>query len=76
MPSTVMIRVRLKAAAIEATVTRRNMTKTEFARLAGLHRTYLADLLAGRANAGPRTRQRLLSVLGGDFDDWFEVAQQ
>jgi transcriptional regulator with XRE-family HTH domain len=76
MFSTIMIRVRLKAAALEATVARRNMTKTELARLAGLHRTHLADLLAGRTNAGPRTRQRLLSVLGGDFDDWFEVARR
>jgi transcriptional regulator with XRE-family HTH domain len=68
-----MIRVRLKAAAVEATVARRNMTKTELARLAGLHRTYLADLLAGRASPGPRTRRRLLDALGGQFDDYFEI---
>jgi len=66
-----MIRVRLKAAAVEAILARRNMSKT--ARLAGLHRTHLSDLLAGRTSPGPKTRQRLRDALGGAFDDYFKI---
>jgi transcriptional regulator with XRE-family HTH domain len=70
------MRVRLKRDAVEAALVRRNWTKTTLARLAGLHRTHLSDLLAGRANAGPQTRQRLLEILGGDFDDYFEIIHE
>lgn len=68
-----MVTVRLKAAELETALARRNLTKTAFAHLAGLHRTHLSDLLAGRVSPGPRTRQRLLDVLGGDFDEIFEI---
>ncbi len=71
-----MVRVRLKAAALEAALARRNLTKTAFARLAGLHRTHLSDLLAGRTNPGPRTRRRLLATLNAEFDDLFEIAEK
>jgi len=67
------MRVRLKRAAIETVLVRRNLTKTALAGLAGFHRTYLSDLLAGRASPGPQTRQRLLEILGGEFDDYFEI---
>ncbi len=69
-----MVRVRLKTAALEAALARRNLTKTEFARLARLHRTHLSDLLAGRTRPGPHTRQRLLEALSAKFDDLFEVS--
>ncbi len=69
------MRVRLKRAAVEAALLRRNWTKTALARLAGLHRTHLSDLLAGRTSPGPRTRQRLLEILGGEFDDFFEIVR-
>ncbi len=68
-----MIRVRLKRVAFEAALARRNMTKTALARAAGLHRTHLSDLLAGRASPGPRTRRRLLEALGASFDELFEI---
>lgn len=67
--------VRIKRTAVEAAHARRNLTQTAFARLARLHRTYLSDLLAGQVSAGLRTRQRLLEVLGGDFDAYFEVEE-
>lgn len=69
------MRVRLKRAAVEAALVRRNWTKTALARLAGLHRTHLSDLLSGRTSPGPRTRQRLLEILGGEFDDYFEIVR-
>ncbi len=68
-------RVRLKRAAVEAAIVRRNLTKTALARLAGLHRTHLSDLLAGRTSPSPRTRQRLQDALDGAFDDWFEIVE-
>ena len=47
------MRVRLKRAAVEIVLVRRNLTKTALALHAGLHRTHLSDLLAGRAAPGP-----------------------
>jgi len=67
------MQVRLKREVVEMAILRRNLTKTALARLAGLHRTHLSDLLAGRTAPGPQTRQRILDVLGGVFDDYFEV---
>ncbi|HEV2438836.1 MAG TPA: helix-turn-helix transcriptional regulator [bacterium] len=67
------VRVRLKRGAVEAALARHNLTKTALARAAGLHRTHLSDLLAGRATPGPRTRARLLGILGGTFDEFFEI---
>ena len=70
------MQVRVKRGANEVDNLRRNLTKTALARLAGLHRTHLSDLLAGRAAPGPRTRQRLLDALGGGFDDYFEIVRE
>jgi len=70
------MRVRLKRAAVEIVLVRRNLTKTALAVNAGLHRTHLSDLLAGRAAPGPQTRRRLLEVLGGEFDDYFEIEER
>jgi len=67
------MRVRLKRAAVEIVLVRRNLTKTALALHAGLHRTHLSDLLAGRAAPGPQTRRRMLETLGGEFDDYFEI---
>jgi len=69
------MRVRLKRVAVEAALVRRNWTKTALARLAGLHRTHLSDLLSGRTSPGPHTRQRILDILGGEFDDFFEIVR-
>lgn len=67
------MRVRLRQAALEAAIARRNLTKTALARTMGMHRTHLSDLLAGRTHPGPKTRQRLLDALGGTFDEFFEI---
>lgn len=67
------MRVRLRRAALEAAIARRNLTKTALARRMGMHRTHLSDLLAGRTHPGPKTRQRLLDALGGTFDEFFEI---
>ncbi len=67
------MRVRLKRAAVETALARRNWTKSALARVTGLHRTHLSDLLAGWTSPGPRTRERLLEILGGEFDDYFEI---
>jgi transcriptional regulator with XRE-family HTH domain len=67
------MRVRLRQAALEAAIARRNLTKTELARRMGMHRTHLSDILAGRTHPGPKTRQRLLDALGGTFDEFFEI---
>jgi transcriptional regulator with XRE-family HTH domain len=69
------MRVRLKRAALEAVIARRNLTKTALAKRMGMHRTHLSDLLAGRTHPGPKTWQRLLDALGGSFDEFFEIVE-
>lgn len=69
------MRVRLKKAALEAVIARRNLTKTALAKRMGMHRTHLSDLLAGRTHPGPKTRERLLEALGGSFDEFFEIVE-
>jgi transcriptional regulator with XRE-family HTH domain len=67
------MRVRLRQAALEAAIARRNLTKSALAQKMGMHRTHLSDLLSGRTHPGPKTRQRLLDALGGTFDEFFEI---
>ncbi len=67
-----VMRVRVKQDALEAALIRKNLTKTSFARLARLHRTYLSDVLADRVPPG-LVRQRILDALGGAFDEYFEI---
>ncbi|HKX19813.1 MAG TPA: helix-turn-helix transcriptional regulator [bacterium] len=67
------MKVRLRQAALEAAIARRNITKTALAQEMGMHRTHLSDVLAGRTLPGPKTRQRLLDALGGTFDEFFEI---
>ena len=67
------VRVRLRRSAVEMQLTRRNWTRAQFARLVGVHRSYLSDLLAGRKYVGPALRQRLLETLSATFDDLFEI---
>lgn len=69
------MRVRLRHAALEAAIARRNLTKTALAHKVGMHRTHLSDILAGRTHPGPKTRQRLLDALGGSFDEFFEIVE-
>ena len=67
------MRVRLRQAALEAAIARRNLTKSALAQKMGMHRTHLSDLLSGRTHPGPKTRQRVLDALGGTFDEFFEI---
>ena len=67
------VRIRLRRAAVESHLARRNWTKSQLADLAGIHRSHLSDLLAGRKSAGPHVRQRLLETLGASFDELFEI---
>src|SRR5437879_55232 len=67
------VRVRLRRAAVEAYLARRNWTKSQLAGRTGIHRSHLSDLLAGRKSAGPHVRQRLLETLDASFDDLFEI---
>lgn len=65
----------MRRAAVEAALTRRNLTKSALAREMGYTRTHVTDLLAGRVSPGPKMQQRLLDVLGGKFDEFFELVE-
>jgi transcriptional regulator with XRE-family HTH domain len=65
--------VRVRQAALEAALARRNLTKTALAREMGYTRTHVLDVLAGRVSPGPKMQRRILDVLGGSFAEFFEV---
>ncbi len=69
------MRIRVRRAALEAALARRNLTMTALAREIGYTRTHVSDLLAGRVSPGPKMQQRLLDVLGGTFDELFEIVE-
>ena len=65
--------VRLNGAAVWAILHRLNMTKNELAKRCGLATGYLSQLLNGKRNPSPATRQSLQEVLGAEFDELFIV---
>lgn len=69
------MRIRVKRAAVEAAILCRHLTKAALARDMGYTRTHITDVLAGRVSPGPKMQQRLLDVLGGTFDKFFEIVE-
>ena len=67
------VKARLNGAAVWAILHRLNMTKNELAKRCGLATGYLSQLLNGKRNPSPATRQSLQEVLGAEFDELFIV---
>ena len=72
---TLPVKARLNAVAVWAMLHRLNMTKNELASRCGLSTGYLSQLLNGKRNPSPATRQRLQEVLGAEFDELFIVEE-
>ena len=68
------IRVIIKAKALLEILAKRNMSQNGLARGSQLQSGHISQLISGKRNASPDSRQRLLNALPGvAFDDIFEI---
>jgi len=68
--------LRSLGAAVRNRRERRGLTQEALAELAGLERTYLTDLEAGRRNPSVKTLDRLARALGVKVHTLFELAER
>ena len=68
-----MIRVRVNQDAVQVAMAKRNMSQNMLAIRAGISSGYISQLMCGTRYPSPRVRQKILDVLGMDFDDIFII---
>ena len=67
-----VFRARLDQRKVWELLSRLNMSQNDLARLAGIKSGYMSQLMNGERFASPKTRQRLMEVLGVTcFEDLF-----
>jgi plasmid maintenance system antidote protein VapI len=71
------LKVIIKARALLTILARRNMSQNGLARGASLQSGHVSQLISGKRNVSPATRQRLLAALPGvEFDDVFSIRER
>jgi transcriptional regulator with XRE-family HTH domain len=68
-----MIKVRVNQDAVQVAIAKRNMSQNMLAIRAGISSGYISQLMVGTRYPSPRVRQKILDVLGMDFDDVFII---
>jgi len=68
-----MVKVRVNQDAVQIAIAKRNMSQNMLAIRAGISSGYISQLMCGTRYPSPRVRQKLLDVLGMDFDDVFII---
>jgi transcriptional regulator with XRE-family HTH domain len=68
-----MIKVRINQDAMQIAIAKRNMSQNMLAIRAGISSGYISQLMCGTRYPSPRVRQKILDVLGMDFDDVFII---
>jgi transcriptional regulator with XRE-family HTH domain len=68
-----MIRVRVNQDAVQIAMAKRNMSQNMLAIRAGISSGYISQLMCGTRYPSPKVRQKILDVLGMDFDDVFII---
>ena len=64
-----MIKVRVNQDAVQIAMAKRNMSQNMLAIRAGISSGYISQLMCGTRYPSPRVRQKILDVLGLDFDE-------
>ncbi len=71
------IRVNIKPKALLLILARRNMSQNSLGRAASLQSGHVSQLISGKRNVSPSTREKLLSALEGTpFDEIFAIREQ
>ena len=68
-----MIKVRVNQDAVHVAIAKRNMSQNMLAIRAGISSGYISQLMCGARYPSPKVRQKILDVLGMDFDDVFLI---
>jgi len=68
-----MIKVRVNRDAVQLAMAKRNLSQNMLAVRTGISSGYISQLILGARYPSPRVRQRILDVLGVDFDEVFII---
>jgi len=68
-----MVRVRVNQDAVQVAMAKRNISQNMLAIRAGISSGYISQLMCGTRCPSPKVRQKILDVLGMDFDDVFII---
>ena len=68
-----MLRVKVNQDAVQVAMAKRNMSQNMLAIRAGISSGYISQLMCGARCPSPKVRQKILDVLGMDFDDVFII---
>jgi transcriptional regulator with XRE-family HTH domain len=68
-----MIKVRVNQDVVQIAMAKRNMSQNMLAIRAGISSGYISQLMCGTRYPSPRIRQKILDVLGMDFDEVFVI---
>jgi len=68
-----MVRVRVNQDAVQVAMAKRNMSQNMLAIRAGISSGYISQIICGTRYPSPRVRQKILDILGMDFDDVFII---
>ena len=71
-----MIKVRINQDAVQVAMAKRNMSQNMLAIRAGISSGYISQLMCGTRYPSPKVRQKILDVLGMDFDDVFIIERE
>ena len=68
------IKVTVKSRAMEMLLARRNMSQNSLGRVTGLQSGHVSQLVSGKRNVSPATRQKILQAIDGvEFDEIFAI---
>ena len=70
-----MLKVKLNSSAVQRAMAKRNMSQNMLAMRVGISSGYISQLMCGTRCPSPMVRQRILDVLGLDFDDVFVIEE-
>ena len=68
-----MVKVRVNQDAVQVAMAKRNMSQNMLAIRAGISSGYISQIICGTRYPSPRVRQKILDILGMDFDDVFII---
>ena len=69
--------VKIKSKALLTILARRNMSHNGLGRGAGLQSGHVSQLISGKRNVSPASRQKILQTLNGvEFDEIFVIRQR
>ena len=71
------VRVNIRPKALLVILAKRNMSQNSLGRVANLQSGHVSQLISGKRNISPTTREKILRALDGiQFDEIFAIREQ